>query len=113
MAFVAKILLQFKCPAAGHLPVPATSNPVVKVIPTDPTTKPLSIPAPRNRKEALASPWWPGYYQAELLEMDSLRKNGTWQLRPRSEVPRGTNVLRDRWAYSDKLSNGGNSIEKF
>src|SRR5438132_3954042 len=58
---------------------PATPNSVVKVIPTDPTTKPLSIPAPRNRKEALVSPWWPGYYQAELLEMDILRKNGTCQ----------------------------------
>lgn len=86
---------------------------VSKVSPTDATTKPISIPAPCNRKEALASPWWPGYYNAELAEMESLRKNGTWKLIPRSEVPRGVNVLRDRWAYSDKLTLGGTSNEKF
>ena len=39
--------------------------------PTNPATKPASIPAPRNRREALQSPWWPGYYKAELAEMKS------------------------------------------
>ena len=91
--------------------LPVTAN--AKIIPNDPATKPMSIPAPRNRKEALVSPWWPGYYQAELLEMKSLLANNTWQLCPRSDVPAGVNVLRDRWAYSDKLSPGGTSIEKF
>jgi hypothetical protein len=43
--------------------------PSSKIVPTDATTKPLSVPAPRNRKEALLSPWWKGYYQAELVEM--------------------------------------------
>jgi hypothetical protein len=45
--------------------------------------------------------------------MQSHEKNGTWELRPRSEVPPGTPVLRDRWAYDDKLSAGGASIERF
>ena len=45
--------------------------------------------------------------------MESLRKNGTWVLCPRSQVPAGVNVLRDRWAYSDKLSEGGKTIDKF
>ena len=99
--------------AYNSLVLPVTPMPSVKVIPNDPATKPMSIPAPRNRKEALVSPWWPGYYQAELLEMKSLLANNTWQLCPRSDVPAGVNVLRDRWAYSDKLSPGGTSIEKF
>ena len=82
------------------------------IVPTDPSTKPPSIPAPRNRKEALASPWWNGYYEAELVEMRSHAQNGTWRLVPRSEVPAGCTVLRDRWAYSDKLGPNGN-IERF
>lgn len=68
------------------------------MIPTDPTTKPTSIPAPKNRREALQSPWWPGYFEAELAEMQSHAKNGTWMLVPPSEVPKGCAVLRDRWA---------------
>ena len=39
--------------------------------------------------------------------------NGTWKLIPRHEVPRGATVLRDRWAYSDKLAPNGNGIERF
>jgi len=57
------------------------------IVPTDPSTKPPSISAPRNRREALASPWWDGYYEAELVEMQSHAKNVTWRLVPRSEVP--------------------------
>ena len=34
-------------------------------------------------------------------------------LKPRSEVPAGVPVLRDRWAYDDKLAPGGKSIERF
>jgi hypothetical protein len=82
-------------------------------VPTDPATKPISIPAPKNRKEALQSPWWEGYHAAEYVEMESHIKNGTWKLCPRSEVPPGTPVLRDRWAYDDKLSAGGKSYERF
>ena len=45
--------------------------------------------------------------------MQSHEKNGTWRLCPRSEVPPNTPVLRDRWAYADKLEPGGKSIERF
>ena len=84
-----------------------------QLVATDPGTKPISISAPCNRKEALTSPWWKGYYQAELAEMDSHAKNGTWKLVPRCDVPTGATVLRDRWAYSDKLAPNGNKIERF
>lgn len=45
--------------------------------------------------------------------MESHRKNGTWTLLPRSAVPHGVPILRDRWAYDDKLATGGKSIERF
>jgi len=41
----------------------------------DPSTKPPGIPAPRNRKEAVESPWWEGYHQAEMAEMKSHEAN--------------------------------------
>ncbi len=94
-------------------PLPAQLEFKGKIISTDPLTKPISIPAPKNRKEALQSPWWDGYYAAELLEMKSHKENGTWELRPRTDVPPGTPILRDRWAYDDKLSVGGKSNERF
>ena len=50
-----------------------------KLIANDPATKPITIPAPCNRKEALASPWWQGYYEAELAEMQSHATNGSFQ----------------------------------
>ena len=85
----------------------------LKLKANDPSTKPISTPAPCNRKEALASPWWQGYYEAEQAEMQSHEKNGTWKLIPRGDVPKGATVLRDRWAYSDKLAPNGNAIERF
>ena len=51
-----------------------------------------NLSAPKNRKEALQSPWWEGYHAAEYVEMESHAKNGTWKLCPRSEVPPGTPV---------------------
>ena len=97
--------------SAGPLPVGEHHS--AKVIPTDPGTKPISIAPPKNRKEALASPWWEGYHAAEKAEMESHAKNGTWVLTPRSQVPQGAPILRDRWAYDDKLAAGGKSIERF
>ena len=94
-------------------PIVDTRTPHAKIVPTDPSTKPISIPPPKNRKEALVSPWWEGYHAAEFVEMESHKKNGTWKLCPRSDVPPGTPVLRDRWAYDDKLSAGGKSYERF
>ena len=81
--------------------------------PANPMTKPPSVPAPRNRKEALASAWWEGYHLAELEEMKSHAKNGTWILIPPEQVPEGKTILKDRWAYADKLSPDGKNIERF
>ena len=67
---------------ANSAPVPpGTEKPEGKVVSTDPKTKPLSIPPPKNRKEALASPWWDGYHKAEQIEMESHAENGTWVFR--------------------------------
>ena len=93
-------------------PLPKTTI-AFKIVPNDLKTKPVSIPPPKNRKEAVVSQWWPGYYEAEVIEMESHEKNKTWILKPRSEVPRGAPVLRDRWAYDDKLAPGGTVIERF
>ena len=96
---------------SGPLPRRVTEAKIALVA-TDPATKSVLIPPPRNRKEALLSPWWKGYYSAELAEMESHKKNKTWVLRPRADVP-GTPILRGRWAYDDKLSPGGKGIERF
>ena len=45
--------------------------------------------------------------------MESHKKNKTWILCPRSDVPAGVPILRDRWAYDDKLAAGGKTIERF
>ena len=42
--------------------------------------------------------------------MKSHADNGTWKLIPPSEVQPGCTVLRDRWAYSDKLGPDGEVI---
>ena len=99
------VLLLYTGAKDGTPTVPA------QLVANDPSTKPISIPAPCNRKEALTSPWWKGYYEAELAEMESHAKNGTWKLIPRSEVPSGATILRDRWAYSDKRAPKGNKIQ--
>jgi len=92
--------------------VPAPQQLPTHIVATDPSTKPPGIPAPRNRKEALESPWWQGYYEAELAEMKSHEVNSTWKLVPRQDVPANCGVLRDRWAYSDKVGPDGR-IERF
>ena len=45
--------------------------------------------------------------------MKSHKDNGTWILVPRTQVPVGVPILRDRWAYDDKLAPGGKIIERF
>ena len=64
---------------------PTASLRGAKAIPNDPRTKPVSIPPPKNRKEALQSPWWDGYLEAEHVEMASHARNKTWELHPRSK----------------------------
>jgi hypothetical protein len=63
---------------ANAPPLPAGDTHLKGVVGNDPATKPISVGPPKNRKEALASPWWDGYYNAEKIEMASHEKNGTW-----------------------------------
>ena len=99
--------------AIGARPSTQLESKKTKITPSDPKTKPPDVPAPRNRKEALTSTWWEGYHLAELEEMKSHEKNGTWKLIPPEEVPEGKTILKDRWAYADKLAPDGKSIERF
>ena len=97
--YASSILLYRACSPPASPTVPTTKiKPNLKVVATDPRTTPIDIGPPRNRREAMLSPWWPGYMEAERTEMKSHEQNGTWILRPRSDVPRGCPVLLDRWA---------------
>ena len=62
-------------------------------------------------KRSLLSAWWKRYHQAELVEMASHHTNG--HMGSSSDVPPGTPILRDRWAYDEKLAPGGLVIERF
>ena len=80
----------------------------LKLKANDPSTKPISTPAPCNR-EALASPWWQGYYEAEQAEMQSHEKNGTWKLIPKVTYPRVQHFVTDgrtatSWPQMEMLS---------
>jgi len=44
----------------------------------------------------------------EEVEMDGLEANGTWRLVPRSQVPSGSTILRNRFVYADKKDKNGN-----
>ena len=98
---------------ANAPPLANSVAPKAKLVSNDPSTKPVSIPPPKNRKEALLSPWRDGYYEAECTEMESHATNHTWELIPRHQVPSECTVLRDRWAYDDKLGPGGLAYVRF
>ena len=67
---------------ANAPPLPlAREGLAIPIVPLDPSSKPVSIGPPRNRKEALLSPWAEGYLAAERLEMKSHEANGTWVLK--------------------------------
>jgi len=62
------------------------------------------------------SPYRQGYYDAECIEMDTHKNNGTWELVPRSSVPAGVRIMPTRWVYDDKTeidSDGVLYIAKF
>jgi len=73
-------------------------------------------PIPQNRAEMHRSPYRKGYYDAECIEMDTHKNNGTWELVPRSSVPAGVRIMPTRWVYDDKTeidSDGVLYIAKF
>ena len=52
------------------------------------------------------SPFREGYVEAERVEMETHRVNGTWKLVPRSGVPSGVKIMPTRWVYDDKTEIG-------
>src|SRR6478672_4716376 len=68
----------------------------------DPFAKPISIGPPKALREARLSPWWPQYRAAAQVEYDGHLLSKTWELVPRSSVPKGKNILRDKWVFDDK-----------
>jgi len=54
-------------------------------------------PIPRNQAEMQRSPFREGYVEAERVEMETHRVNGTWKLVPRSGVPSGVKIMPTRW----------------
>ena len=72
--------------------------------------------APRGRKEAQYSNYWPQWQQAEHVEMDVHRVNGTWRLVHISTMPKGKRLIRTKWVYALKFkpdTNGAMIIDKF
>ena len=59
--------------------------------------------APRTRKEARLSNFWPQWDEAEQVELGVHEKNGTWRLVHKSKMPPKTRLIRTRWVYALKL----------
>jgi hypothetical protein len=74
--------------------------------------KPVSIPPPKSFKEAMVSPWRKNYFDAAKMEFDGHCQAKTWILVPRTEIPKGKNILRGKWVFDDKRDERG-KISKF
>jgi hypothetical protein len=86
------------CPYSKFLP-----NDAPDIVGMEKTTVP-----PRNRKEALTSVWWPHYFAAEKLEVETLNNMGTGVLAKKSAAYQaGCKVLKGRWAYDHKKDHLG------
>ena len=59
---------------------------------------------PRTRREAMQHPSAPLWRQAELKELSGLQQRGCYARVLRSSIPKGAQVLRCMWVYSDKDS---------
>ena len=73
--------------------------------------KPISIPPPKTFREAMLSPWRKQYFQAAQKEIDGHVKSETWTLIPRSQLPRGKNILRGKWVFTDKRDERGKIVK--
>ena len=72
----------------------------------DPRLLPSSTPPPRNRNEAMRSPYWKHWLAAEKVEVAALNALGTGELADRKDVPKGAKVLKGRWVYDWKKEEG-------
>lgn len=77
----------------------------------NPLEKLASIPPPETLREARLSPWWPQYQQAMQVEYDGHLENKTWQIIPRSEMPKGANLILGKWVFDDKRGEDGKILK--
>ena len=76
-----------------------------------PFEKPMSIGPPPTFREAKLSPWWPQYKGAMDVEYGGLTENRTYDVVKRISMPRGTNLIRGKWIFSDKRGEDGKIIK--
>jgi hypothetical protein len=81
-----------------------------KLLPSAPEDKPVCVPPPKTLREAMLSPWWPQYKEAAKVEIEGHEKNGTWELVPISDVPKGRNILRGKFVFDDKRGENGKIV---
>ena len=77
----------------------------------DPFLKPISIGPPKTLREARLSPWWPQYHAAAQTEYDGHIRSKTWELVPKSSIPKGKNILRGKWVFDDKRGEDGKILK--
>ena len=71
----------------------------------------MSIGPPLTFREAKLSPWWPQYKGAMDVEYGGLTENRTYDVVKRISMPRGTNLIRGKWIFSDKRGEDGKVIK--
>jgi hypothetical protein len=67
-------------------------------------TSARGYPVPKGRSEAKRSNYWADYFAAEKVEMETHRRNQTWTLVRRSDVPVGAKIMNTKWVYADKIA---------
>ena len=71
----------------------------------------MSIGPPLTFGDVLRSPWRPQYQDAMKKEMAGHAENKTWTVVPRSQMPRGTNLIRGKWVFDDKRGEDGKIVK--
>jgi hypothetical protein len=61
-----------------------------------------NLNVPQTYKEALMCPDAPKWLSAIQEQYNSLIENGTWDLIPRSQVPKGHRVIKGKWVFDIK-----------
>ena len=67
---------------------------------------------PCTYQEAISSPEAPHWREAIKKELDSIDRNGTWEIIPRNELPKGRQPIDSKWVFKRKLNPDG-TIEKY
>ena len=88
---------------AARLPTPKQIWALVTSRVTGPRT-------PTTLAEALAGPQARQWHKAVQDELTSLRKNGTWKVIDRSELPRGAATIKTKWVFKIKRNTKGEIV---